>query len=180
MFTPIKFKWEITMASLNPITNLLLLTLLAFLLNGCIGGNANVRPDAKSGHVSVGKANHSEMAPVQQQIETLLQGEGIQTATQRRVEWSRLLRSYTSRNGQFELAILTAMALDQLAEDQRHAFLRTAGEIRDRIDQDTALAPETELVLALAQAMGETSDTPYNPNPDKGRITLAVERLLGE
>ncbi|MCG8054864.1 MAG: hypothetical protein JAY94_04190 [Candidatus Thiodiazotropha endolucinida] len=168
------------MVSLNPINNLLFLTLLAFLLNGCIGGNANVRSDAKSGHVSVGKANHSEMAQVQQQIETLLQGEGIQTATQRRVEWSRLLRSYTSRNGQFELAILTAMALDQLAEDQRHAFLRTAGEIRDRIDQDTALAPETELVLALAQAMGETSDTPYNPNPDKGRITLAVERLLGE
>ncbi|MCG8050170.1 MAG: hypothetical protein JAZ15_03125 [Candidatus Thiodiazotropha endolucinida] len=168
------------MATLKPTKNLLLVALLSFLLNGCIGGNANVRPDAKSGHVSVGKVNHSDMASVQQQIETLLQGEGIQTATQRRVEWSRLLRSYTSQNDQFELAIMTAMALDQLAEDQRHAFLRTAGRIRDRIDQDTALAPETELVLALAQAMGEAGDTPYNPNPDKGRITLAVERLLGE
>jgi hypothetical protein len=156
----------------------LVLVLSSLLLAGCLGNN--VRPDAKQGYVSVGRVNHSDMASVQAQIEDLLVGEGIQTATQRRVAWSRLLRSYESSDGRFELAVLTAMAMDQLAADQRHAFLRTAAQIRDRVDEDTGLAPETEAVLALADALGKPGDPPYNPHRDKGRVTHAVENLLAD
>ena len=156
------------------------LTLLGgLMLSGCmtLGGNEMVRSDVPSGYVAVGQTNTSEMATVQQQIEALL-NDSSGTA-ERQLVWKKLLATYRSRDGRFEIAVLTALAMDQLEAGQRYAFLETAGRIRDRIHDDAMLQPETEMVLAVAQAMDTGAQRPYNPVRDKGRITRVVEDLLG-
>ena len=151
-----------------------------FLLSGCISGNNQVRPDAKSGYISVGKVNNSDVAVAQNKIESLLYSHNITTTSQRQSEWQELLNSYTSRDNKFELAVLTALALEQLSNNQQHSFLITARKISDQIDQYSALPPETELVLIVAQYIDPSEETPYNPSIDKSRVTLAVETLLSE
>jgi len=150
------------------------------MLSGCMtfGGDEIVRPDVPSGYVAVGQINTSEMAVVQQHIETLL-NDSSGTA-ERQLRWKQLLATYRSRNGRFEIAVLTALAMDQLEAGKRYAFLETAGQIRDRIDDDAMVMPETEMVLAAAQAMDTGAQRSYNPVRDKGRVTRVVEGLLGK
>lgn len=150
------------------------------ILSGCmaLGGDEIVRPDVASGYVAVGQSNTSEMAAVQKRIEALLNDNS--GAAERQLGWKQLLNAYRSRDGRFEIAVLTALALVQLEVGQRYAFLETAGKIRDRIDDDVVLMPETEMVLAVAQTMDTGVQRPYNPGRDKGRITRVVEDLLGK
>lgn len=156
-----------------------LILLGALMLGGCmtLGGNGIVRPDVQSGYVAVGQTNSSEMAAVQEQIEALLNDNS--GAAERQLGWKQLLTAYRSRDGRFEIAVLTALAMDQLEAGQRYAFLDTAAQIRDHIDEDAMLMHETEMVLAVAQAMDTGAQRPYNPVRDKGRITRVVEDLLG-
>ncbi len=160
----------------NTLKNIIIGTALISLL-GCSGAYPT-RPDAKKGVVTVGQINSTELANVQREIEEILASSGHQTITQRQARWKRLLNSYQSKYGDFELAILTAMAMDQLAEDQRNSFFHTVAEVRKRINEDTPLSAETEMVLALADALKIKNKAENKTDYSKGRVSRAVESVL--
>jgi len=160
----------------NTLNNIIIGAVLISLY-GCSGAYPT-RPDAKMGVISVGQPNATDLAYVQREIEDILSSSDHQTIAQRQMRWQRLLNAYQSKYGEFELAVLTAMAMDQLAEDQRSRFFHTVAEMRKYINEDTPLSAETEMVLALTDALKSNNKAVDKTNYSKGRVSRAVESVL--
>ena len=154
----------------------LFLTIAVFAagLGGCAGSRDITRAEVASFDAEHAAASEEVRAGIDLALADRDRGDGRSAAG--RLE--TLLGSYESPDQAFEKAVLTALALQYLELGFRDDFLHAADRLEGHVSGYAMVAPETQYVLHLAQAMRGEPVTPIEARGQDPRLTQAIDDLL--
>jgi len=159
------------MKTLSLLTNL---TILTAALSGCAGVPERAQPEP----VVPAQSQPDFSGVVQRQIDQALaeHKEGNVRGSAARLE--ALLDHYRSADGGMERAVLTTLALEYLELGYRDDFLRTADSLRQDVNPNVTLAPDSQYVIEIAQAMERQPQAAVQARGYDPRLARAVSDLL--
>ena len=149
------------------------IAVFVLILNGCTGIGTKDNRVGESTNNSVSVAAKKDLALA---LEDIKRGETRRAA--KRLE--ALTKNYESTDEWFEQSVLTVLALQYLDLGFRNDFLRTSELLKGSVGKESMMAPETQYVLQISQAMQNqaASELPgYGYDP---RLGQAINDLLSE
>lgn len=128
--------------------HVVILAVLFTVLAGCASYSGLSDSSRLSGSVPLNSS--SALVKVDQAVRLWSMRDGNRDAIE---IYEELLDKYQSRDGRFETAVLTAIALHQLEDGRRHEFLMSVERLQEYSDRQRVLPRETEYVLSVHAAL---------------------------
>ncbi len=129
------------------------------------------------GFIDLGQTNDSSVAPVQTDLQYVLDHWNDKSMTTNSHKLENILKRYESDDKRFEIALLTSVSLTYLKQDKRSEFMRSVEKMNQYITSDTELDNTTQYVLLVHKAFSEQSIELDN-RTSNDRMAHSISTLL--